>query len=125
MAKQPHSKAIEPPRGASVHKELERLGIRTDNDETSTTRPKFKDAAVSRMYREELCYLFDVFCCDEGSVLTRDDPQLFDTELNSLLEEFGPLVWPVPDGDNRDHLRQPQAESLYKEELVYPRDATM
>jgi hypothetical protein len=125
MAVQPGLKAAAPPRDASVHKELERLGIRTYNEETSTTRPKFKDAAVSRMYRQELCYLFDILCCDDGSVLDRTNPRLFDEELDSVLEEFGPLIWPMQGQGSRNHLRQPQGDSLYKEELVYPRDATM
>jgi hypothetical protein len=128
---QSRKKPAEIKRDASVHKKLERLGIRTYNNENPEgarqvfTRPKFKDAVVARLYQENICYLFGVLCRDEGSILSREDPALFDGEFDSLLEEFGPLIWPVQGEGSRDHLLQPQANSMYERELVYPRDAAM
>jgi hypothetical protein len=122
---QPQPKPTRATGDTGVHKEVERLGLRTHNRDSNTTRPKFQNAAVIRMYRQEMNYLFAVLCVGEGSVLSRNDPQLFDKELNDLLKEFGPLIWPMPGEGSRDHLRQPQADTLYKEELVYPRDSAV
>jgi hypothetical protein len=105
--------------------EVERLGLRTYNQGSNFTRPKFKSDAVCRMYWQDLQRLFGILCRDEGSILSRDDPNLFDTELTSLLEEYGSVVWPVPEEGNRDHLRMPQTDTLYTEDLVYPRDTAM
>jgi hypothetical protein len=59
---------------------------------------------------------------DEDIFLERTDPNLFGAELSELLEDYGPLIWPVPEQGPRDHLLTPQADSLYPAELIYPRD---
>jgi hypothetical protein len=108
-----------------IHDEIEGLGLRVYNNNSSkstTTRPVFKDADVLRLYRLEIPALFGILLRDEGSVLNREDPNLFDEELDKVLEEFGPLVWPMPGGGSRDHLRVPQEDTLYTKELFYPQD---
>lgn len=91
----------------SVHTELERLGLRVYNRDPTPTRPVFKHHALLRLDRLEISSLFGILLRDEGSVLSREDPNLFDKELDKVLEEFGPLVWPIPGQGSRDHLRQP------------------
>lgn len=113
-------------RSMRVHEEIERLGLRVYNNNNSVstnTRPVFKNADVLRLYRLEIPALFGILLRDEGSVLSREDPNLFDKELDKVLEEFGPLVWPVSGGEgSRDHLRVPQENTLYTKELIYPQD---
>ena len=114
-----------PTRSTGVHARLEGLGLQTYNNEQSATRAIFKYKPVIRLYKLEIPALFGVLCRDEGTVLSREDPMLFDEDLDELLQEYGPLVWPVPNGVNRGHLREAQAGTPYGADLVYPRDAAM
>jgi hypothetical protein len=79
---------------------------------------------VIRLYREGLPSLFGILCRDEGSVLSRDDPTLLNAELDQLLQEYGPLIWPHPSEGSRDHLHAAQIGTLYETDFVYPRDAS-
>jgi hypothetical protein len=107
-----------------VYNVIEGLGLRVYNNSNPTpTRPVFRNVAVLRLYRLEIPALFGMLLRDEGSALSREDPNLFDKELDKVLQEFGPLVWPVPGEGNRDHLRVPQDNTLYTMELIYPHDA--
>lgn len=110
----------------SVHTEMECLGLRTYNTKTCATRAVFKHSGVLRLYKLELPSLFGVLLRDEGIIISREDPQLFDKELDKLLrEEFGPLIWPEPSKGNREHLLEARFGTLYESDLIYPRDDTM
>lgn len=102
-----------------MHAELQSLGLRSY---TASARAVFKHDAVNRLYREELPSLFRILVRDRGSTLDRDDPVLFDKELDQLLGEYGPLIWPGEGEGNRDHLLAAQAGTPYESDLVYPRD---
>ncbi|KAF2026177.1 hypothetical protein EK21DRAFT_39146, partial [Setomelanomma holmii] len=107
---------------------IEALGWRTyNNPDGVVNRPIFKFEPIIRLYKVELSHLFGILLRDEGAVLNREDPMLFDKELEKLLHEYGPLVWPHPENDNRNrqHLRDAQAETLYEQGLMYPRDVTI
>jgi hypothetical protein len=110
---------------STIHKHLEGLGLRTYNNEHHSNRAIFKYKPVIQLYRVELLALVGILCRDEGSVLHREDPELFDDELDKLLEEFGPLIWPKPGEGNRDHLCEAQAGTSYEIDLVYPHDTAM
>jgi hypothetical protein len=120
---QPESKQVEKVRGG-VRTQLKRLGLRAHNAETYTTRAVFKHNAVLRLYKLELPCLFGILPRDEGAILSRQDPQLLDKELEKLLEEFGPLIWPELGEGSREHLLDAQAGTLYESDLIYPRDCT-
>ncbi|KAH3981000.1 hypothetical protein HBH51_050050 [Parastagonospora nodorum] len=107
-------------RGPSVHAELQSLGLRSYN---TSARAVFKHEAVNRLYREELPSLFRILVRDQGSTLDRDDPALFDKDLDQLLREYGPLIWPGE--GNRDHLLTARVGTPYESDLVYPRDSTV
>jgi hypothetical protein len=101
-----------------VHAELQSLGLRSY---TTSARAVFKHEAVNRLYTEELPSLFRILVRDQGSTLDRDDPALFDQELDQLLREYGPLIW---QGEgNRDHLLTARVGTSYESDLVYPRDS--
>jgi len=61
---------------------------------------------------------------DANTVIDRHDPMLLDKELDQLLVEYGPLIWPEPGQGSRDHLRKPQEGTRYPADLIYPRDNT-
>ncbi|KAH5023418.1 hypothetical protein HBI70_056750 [Parastagonospora nodorum] len=107
-------------RGPSVHAELQSLGLRSY---TTSARAVFKHEAVNRLYREELPSLFRILVRDQGSTLDRDDPALFDKELDQLLREYGPLIWPGE--GSRNHLLTARFGTPYESDLVYPRDSTV
>jgi len=108
--------------GRSVHAELQSLGLRSY---TTSARAVFKHDAVNRLYREELPSLFRILVRDQGSTLDRDDPVLFDKELDQLLREYGPLIWPGEGEGNRDHLLTAKAGTPYESDLFYPRDTAV
>ena len=112
-------------RGPGVYAHIEALGLKTYNDRWRTARAKFKFLPVKRLYTLEIPHYFGILCRDEGTVLSRDDPTLFDQEFDKLLKEYGPLIWPQPHGRNRDHLCDAKAGTLYEADLTYPRDASM
>jgi hypothetical protein len=77
------------------------------------------------VYRVELPVLFGRLLRDESPILNRDNPLLFEEELDDLLQEYGPQVWPELGAGSRDHLREPQEGTPYTSDLVYPRDHAM
>lgn len=98
-----------------VHAHLKALGLRTLNTSALLTRPVFASKSVHRLYREEVGSLFGKLCRDK---LDRDDPDLFDAELETLLADSGPLIWPKPGEGDRQCLRDDS-------DLEYPRDTTV
>jgi hypothetical protein len=109
-----------------VHALLKALGLRTCNSTGQTqTRAVFESEPVNRLYKHEISALFGILCRDEGTVLDRNDPLLFDKDLDKLLLEFGPLVWPIPGEGDRKHLHEAQPGTPYDTDLLYPRDAAV
>jgi hypothetical protein len=106
----------------SVYAESKSLGLRTYNVETYTTRAVCKHNAVLRLYKSELPSLFGILLRNEGTILSRRDPQLFDKELEGIVQEFGPLISPEVGQGSREHLLDVQAGTLYESDLIYPRD---
>ncbi|KAH7077600.1 hypothetical protein BKA63DRAFT_489165 [Paraphoma chrysanthemicola] len=112
-------------RGPGVYAHIEALGLKTYNDRYRTARAKFNYLPVKRLYTLEIPHYFGILCRDGGTVLSRDDPTLFDQEFDQLLQEYGPLIWPQPHGRNREHLCDAKAGTLYEADLIYPRDASI
>lgn len=109
-----------------VHAQIERLGLRIYNNagnQHKATRPVFKYEPVKRLYHDEVQSYFAILWLHECSVLSRENPVLFDEELDEVLREYGPLIWPHPRYGNRAHLREAQVGTLYESDLIYPRDA--
>ncbi|KAF2111724.1 hypothetical protein BDV96DRAFT_581664 [Lophiotrema nucula] len=112
---------------------IEALGLRTygkelEDPKVLVRRPVFKHEDVLRLYRKEIPALFGQLLRDErdgGHTLNRDDPNLFDRELEVLLTELGPRIWPEPGKGDRSHLREPKRDSMYEMELSYPRDKSV
>jgi hypothetical protein len=102
-------------RETGVHAHLEALGLRTLNTSVLLTRPVFASKTVYRLYRKEVGALFGILCRDK---LDRDDPDLFDAELETLLADLGPLIWPKPGEGDRQCLRDDS-------DLEYPRDTAV
>jgi hypothetical protein len=108
---------------------IESLGIQTfgkerENPNFVVRRIVLNYHPLLKLCRVELPVLFGRLLRDEGTVLDRYNPNLFDDELDSLLAEYGPLIWPDPGTGSRDHLRDPQKGTLYTSDLIYPRDLT-
>lgn len=106
---------------------IEALGLRTSGKElenpSAVVKPSiFTYAPVNELYRIKIPALCVRLLHDEGTTLDRDDPNLFDAELNEILQLLGPKIWPKPSSGSRDHLRKPEEGSRYPLELVYPRD---
>jgi hypothetical protein len=124
LTMQSRAKPTEPRRDiVGVHALLKALGLRTYSGDQA--RAVFKSEAVKRLYKLGISALFGILCRDEGIVLDRDDPSLFEEELDKLLLEFGPQIWPQPGEGNRTHLHEARAGTAYNTDLWYPRDATM
>lgn len=107
---------------------VEALGLATfgperDNPNIILRKPKFNFQPVVDLYKKEIPALFAMLELDNGKKYRRSDPNLFDHELDELLEVFGPEIWP-DDGD-RSHLRDPDPESRYPADLYYPDDKEM
>jgi hypothetical protein len=102
-------------RETGVHAHLQSLGLQTLNSATQLTRPIFASKAVTRLYRVEIGALFGIL---SHKKLDRDDPMLFNAELDALLVEYGPLIWPKPGEGDRQCLRDDS-------ELEYPRDSAV
>jgi hypothetical protein len=66
------------------------------NSNSGQSRVVFESEPVNRLQRLEISALFGILCRDEGIVLNRNDPLLLDEELDKLVLEFGPLIWPKP-----------------------------
>lgn len=103
----------------------ESLGFRDYGGSGHRTRAVFHYEPLLRLYKLEVPSLFGRLLRDEGILLDRTDAQLFDAELDELLDEFGPLIWPLPGLGPRDHLLEPNEGSRYTSDLVYPRDKTV
>jgi hypothetical protein len=112
-----------PPRSTGVYTYLGSLGLRTYNKEPHSSRAIFKHGAVLELYRLEILSLFGILLRDEGSILDRGDPKLFDKELDILLQSYGPRIWPKIGEGDRGHLLEPRAGTMYDSDIVYPRDA--
>jgi hypothetical protein len=109
-----------------VHALLKALGLRTCNStEQTPTRAVFGSEPVNRLYKHEIPALFGILCRDEGTILDIDDPLLFDKDLDKLLLEFDPLIWPKPGEGDRNHLHEAQPGTPYDTDLWYPRDAAV
>jgi len=113
-------------RATGVYAHLEGLGLQTLNDSSAGVKNRaiFTFQPVIRLYKLKIPALFGVLLRDEA-ILDRDDPKLFDDELETLLREFGPFVWSVPGEGSRDHLRTAQTGTLYVTDIIYPRDAAI
>ena len=110
-------------RDTGVHAQIERLGLQTYKaSETRPTRPIFKYEPVIQFYKLEIPALFGILQRDG---LDREDPMLFDEDLDKLLQEYGPRIWPIHGEGSREHLRVAQPNTLYEADLVYPRDSAM
>lgn len=86
-------------------------------------RPKFDHPAIKHLYKIEITHLFARLFLDDGKTLKRDDPLLFEKELDDLLAEYGPKIWPEIGKGDRSHLRQADEDSYYPADLVYPKNA--
>jgi hypothetical protein len=73
-------------RATGVHAQLESLGLQTYNDTSGgvVTRAIFKFEPVKRLYKSEIFALFGILIYDEA-IFDREDPKLFDEELEKLL----------------------------------------
>jgi hypothetical protein len=116
--------------GTTLLQHIESLGIQTFGKEQEdptliVRRIVLKSHPLLKLYRVELPVLFGRLLRDEGTVLDRSDPLLFDQELDDLLEEFGPLIWPALGSGNREHLREPRQGTRYTTNLVYPKDKSL
>jgi len=108
---------------------IESLGLQTYGKErTDPTakirRPLFKHEPLRELYREELTILFNQLLRDDGVTVSRKDPNLFDHELDVLLQEYGPQIWPKPGHGSRDHLLEAKEGTRYTFDIEYPRDST-
>lgn len=104
---------------------LESLGLKDHGTSGYQARAVFHYEPLLRLYKLEIPSLFGRLIRDEGIFLDRADPDLFQTELDELLTELGPLIWPLPGQGPRDHLLKPVAESRYTSDLVYLKDKDM
>jgi hypothetical protein len=104
---------------------LESLGLRDYGNSNYQARAVFKFEPLLRLYRLEIPSLFGLLLRDEGISLDRADPNLFEADLDELLKEYGPLIWPSPGQGCRDHLLTPDEGSRYTSDLVYPKDNTV
>lgn len=113
--------------GPGVHSCLHSLGLQTYNPGNNQTRARFYFPPIIQLYRVEIPYLFGLLCRDDETTKTLDrkDPKLFDKELDKILAEYGPRIWPEAVEGARDHLRSPQTGTLYSRNLFYPHDAAM
>jgi hypothetical protein len=107
-----------------VHALIRALGLR-DYSNRGQSRVVFESEPVNRLYRLEISALFGILCRDEGIVLNRHDASLFDEELDELLLQFGPPIWPKPGEGDPSHLHEAQAGTAYNTDLWYPRDAAV
>lgn len=115
-----------PPRAdRGIHEYVELLGLQTYGHEEVKRRPVFRSKPVIELYKTELTLLFGLLHSDQGAAHDRNDPLLFDQELNTLLKTFGPQIWPELGQGSRGHLLKPQVGTLYTSDLVYPRDNAM
>ncbi|KAF2176623.1 hypothetical protein K469DRAFT_755566 [Zopfia rhizophila CBS 207.26] len=107
---------------------IEALGLRTYGKETVDPtlvirRPVFNHVSVLRLYKIEIPHLFAKLIRDDGKTMDREDKNLFDKELDEVLEELGPQIWPEPGSGDRSHLRDAEPGTKYPSDLVYPRDS--
>lgn len=113
-------------RATGVHARIEALGLQTYNDPSSTVRNPavFHFEPVIKLYKLEIPALFGRLMRDAHE-LDREDPNLFDGELEQVLLKFGPLIWPEPGKGSREHLRTAQAGTLYEADLAYSHDTAI
>lgn len=105
-----------------VAETLESLGLKDHGTSGYRARAVFHYEPLLRLYKLEIPSLFGRLMRDQGIFLDRADPDLFHTELEELLADLGPLIWPVPGQGPRDHLLMPVEGSRYTSDIVYPRD---
>lgn len=102
---------------------IEALGLRICNLEDGASRvarPRFRHRPSAKLYKVKISGLFHKLDSDNEGKYTRSDPLLFDKELDLILAQFGPEIW--PDKEPRPHLRVPDATSRYDRNLYYPQD---
>ncbi|KAJ8112046.1 hypothetical protein OPT61_g5499 [Boeremia exigua] len=104
---------------------LETLGFKHHSTSVTRRRAIFHYEPLLRLYHIEIPSLFGLLLRDEGIFLDRADPTLFQIELEQMLTELGPLIWPSHGRGRRDHLLQSTEGSRYTSDLVYPRDKDM
>jgi hypothetical protein len=109
---------------------VESLGLQTFGREREdpshiVRKPIFTYEPVIALYKVELQALSGRFIRDkkQGTLLDRSSTNLFSEELDVLLANYGPLIWPEPGRGSRRHLREPQEGTRYPHDLIYPRDS--
>lgn len=100
----------------------ESLGFKNHGNSSYRTRAVFHYEPLLRLYKLEIPSLFGRLMRDEGIFVERTDPDLFQTELEEVLTELGPLIWPDLGQGSRDHLLKPIEGTRYTSDLIYPRD---
>jgi hypothetical protein len=96
------------------------------NPDVQTVCDTYIDFAHQHLvYQVELPVLFGRLLRDESPAFDRNTPNLFEEELDDLLQEYGPQIWPEFGAGSRDHLRKPREGTRYTSDLVYPRDHAM
>jgi hypothetical protein len=80
-----------------VAETLESLGLKDHGTSGYRARAIFYYEPLLKLYKLETPSLFGRLMRDEGIFLDRADLNLFKTELEELLTEFGPMIWPGPD----------------------------
>jgi len=103
---------------------LQTYGIERHDPHAVVRRPSFKFQPVIDLYKRELPALYGRLLRDEGTLLDRHDPNLFDKELDDILISLGERIWPRPGNGSRVHLRKPDPSTRYPDHLIYPRDAS-
>jgi hypothetical protein len=104
------------------------LGFRDYGESGHRARAVFRYEPLLRLYKLELPRLFGLLLRDERDetkLLDRADPKLFETEMDELLEKYGPLIWPALGEGSREHLLEPKEGTRYTSDLEYPRDSVM
>lgn len=106
----------------SVRTYLELLGLRTYGN--NVKHHEFQYEPVRRLIGSEIHPLFCLLLRNEDISLDQNDPDLFDEELDAVLEHYGPQIWST-DQRNRNHLLEPSMSTAYTSHLEYPRDKHM
>ncbi|OCL01958.1 hypothetical protein AOQ84DRAFT_369675 [Glonium stellatum] len=115
------------PQPLRVHACLEAAGLRTSGKHSASDqetkmvhrKPKFDFKPVSDLYYNKVAYLSHKLS-EGGDVYDRLDRFLFDTELEQILKDSGPTIW--PESTERQHLLVADPSTRYQRDLFYPQD---